>query len=42
MENLKLSLHVRNDIITKLTVVRDLGVLLDSEHSLKEHMSKVN
>ena len=30
-----------NDIIEPATVVRDLGVLLDSELSLKKHISKV-
>jgi len=36
-----LSLRMRNDIVEPATVVRDLGVLLDSELSLKKHISKV-
>ena len=40
MESLDLSLSVGNDIIEPATVVRDLGVLLDSELSLKKHSSK--
>ena len=41
MENMDLSLHVRNDVIEPVTVVRDLGVLLDNDLSLKKHVSKV-
>ena len=41
MEGLHLSLRVGNDTIEPATVVRDLGVLLDSELSLKKHISKV-
>ena len=36
MESLDLSLRVGNDFIEPATVVRDLGVLLDSELSLKK------
>jgi len=41
MENSDLSLHVGNDVIEPVPVVRDLGVLLDSEFSSKKHVSKV-
>ena len=41
MESLDLSIHAENDIIEPATVVGDLGVLLDSELSLKEQISKV-
>ena len=41
MENIDLSLHVGNDVIEPVPVVRDLGVLLDSDLSLKKHVSKV-
>jgi len=41
MESLDLSLRVRNDIVEPVMVVRDLGVLLYSELSLKKHISKV-
>ena len=41
MEGLDLSLRVGNDTIRPATVFRDLGVLLDSELSLKKHISKV-
>ena len=34
-------IRVGNDIIEPATVVRDLGVLLDSELSLKKHISKI-
>jgi len=39
MESLDLSVRVGNDITEPATVVRDLGVLLDSELSLKTHIS---
>ena len=41
MECLDLSLHMGNDIIEPATVVCDVGVLLDSELSLKKHINKV-
>lgn len=41
MENSDLSLHVKDDVIEPVPVVRDLGVFLDSELSLKKHVSKV-
>jgi hypothetical protein len=42
MESLDLGLRVGNDIIMPAaTVVSDLGVLLDSELSIKKHISKV-
>jgi hypothetical protein len=41
MENSNLSLHVGNDVIEPVSVVRDLDVLLDNELSMKKHVSKV-
>ena len=41
MESLDLSLRVGNDVIEPAMVVRDLGVLLDSELLLKKYISKV-
>jgi len=41
MENMDLALHVGNDVIKPTSVVRDLGVLLDSELSMKKHIAKV-
>jgi len=41
MESLDLSLRVGNDIVKPASVVRDLGVLLDNELSLKKLFSKV-
>jgi len=41
MENVYLSLHVRNYVIEQVPVVRDLGVLPDSELSMEKHVSKV-
>jgi hypothetical protein len=41
MENTDLSLHVGNDVIEPVSVVRDLGVSLDSELTLKKYVSKV-
>ena len=41
MESSDLSLHVGNDVIEPVSVVRDLGVLLDNELSMKKHVSKV-
>ena len=36
-----LSLHVRNEIIKPVNIVRDLGILLDEELTMKQHISKV-
>ena len=36
-----LRLHVGSDIIEPVNVVRDLGVLLDQELSMKQHVNKV-
>ena len=41
MGNSDLSLHVGNDVIAPVPVVRDLGLLLDSDLSVKKHASKV-
>ena len=40
-ECMDLSLHVRNEIIKPVNVVRDLGILLDEELTMKQHISKV-
>ena len=34
------TLHVDSDVIKPVSVVRDLGVLLDQELSMKQHISK--
>ena len=39
--NTDLTLHVGSDVIKPVSVVRDLGVLLDQELSMKQHISKV-
>ena len=39
--NTDLTLHVGSDVIKPISVVRDLGVLLDQELSMKQHISKV-
>jgi hypothetical protein len=36
-----LSLSVREDVISPLSVVRDLGVYLDSELTMKQHVSRI-
>ncbi len=41
MENFDLALHVGNDVIDSVSCVRDLCVILDSELSMKKHISKV-
>ena len=41
MENIDLTLHVENDIIGSVSSVRDLGIILDCELSMKKHISKV-
>ena len=38
--NTNLSLHVRTDTVTPSNVLRDLGVLLDSELAMRQHISK--
>lgn len=40
-EDIDLALHVGSDAIRPAGVVRDLGVLLDEELTLKQHISKV-
>jgi Reverse transcriptase (RNA-dependent DNA polymerase) len=40
MENMNYTLHVDNDVIDSVSSVRDLGVLLDNELSVKTHISK--
>ena len=40
LENTNLSLHVGIDTVTPSNVVRDLGVLLDSELTMRQHISK--
>ena len=37
---LDLDLHVESDIISPVSVVRDLGVLIDSELLMKQHLNK--
>ena len=39
LENTNLSLHVETDTVTPSSVVRDLGVLLDSELAMRQHIS---
>ena len=39
--NTDLTLHVGSDVIKPVSVVRVLGVLLDQELSMKQHISKV-
>ena len=41
LENNNLTLHVGNDVIVAASSVRDLGVTLDSELSMRKHDSKV-
>ena len=38
----KFSLHVGMDTVTPSNVVRDLGVLLNSELTMRQHISKIN
>ena len=40
LENTNLSLHVGTDTVTPSNVVRDLDVLLDSELTMRQHISK--
>ena len=40
MENTNLTLHIGNDVIDSVSSVRDLGVLLNNELSMKTHISK--
>ena len=40
MENIDLTLHVGNDVIGSASSVRDLGVILDCELSMKKQISK--
>jgi len=39
--DLDLSLHIGNDVIRPMNVVRDLGVLLDDQLTMKQHISKI-
>ena len=41
MEGIELALHVGNDVIEPTSCVRDLGVFLDCELSMKQHIGKV-
>ena len=41
LDNTNLSLHVGTDMVTPSNVVRDLGVLLDSELTMRQHISKI-
>ena len=41
MECMDLSLHVGNEMIKPVSVMCDLGVLLDEELTMKQHISKV-
>ena len=40
LENTNLSLHVGTDTVTPSNCVRELGVLLDSELAMRQHISK--
>ena len=42
LQGVDLSLHIGADIIAPFIVVRDLGVLLDSELSMTSHITKVS
>ena len=41
LENTNLSLHVGTDTVTPSNVVRDLGVLHDSELNMRQHISSI-
>jgi len=41
IENKDLKLRVGNDVIGSASSVRDLGVIMDSELSMKKHISQV-
>jgi len=41
IENKDLKLHVGNDVIGFASSVCDLGVIMDTELSMKKHISKV-
>jgi Reverse transcriptase (RNA-dependent DNA polymerase) len=41
IENKNLTLHIGNDVIVAASRVRDLGVTLDRELSMRKHVSKV-
>ena len=41
LENTNHSLHVGTDTVTPSDVVRDLGVLLDSELTMRQHVSDI-
>ena len=41
IKSMDLALHVCSDVIKPANVVRDLGVILDQESSVKQHSNKV-
>jgi len=41
IKNIDLTLRVSSDVIKLMSVVLDLGVLLDQELSMKQHIRKV-
>jgi hypothetical protein len=41
IDSIDLSLHIGNDVIVPATSVRDLGVILDRELSMRRHINKV-
>ena len=41
LENTNLNLHVGTDTVTPSDLVHDLGVLLDSELTLRQHINKI-
>ena len=41
IKSMDLALHVGSDVIKPLNVVRDLGVILDQELSMKQHTNKM-
>ena len=42
LQGVDLSLHIGAGIIAPLSVVRDLGLLLDSELSMTSHITKIS
>ena len=41
IENTNLSLHDGTDMVMPSNIVRDLGVILKSELTMKQHISKI-
>ena len=41
LENTNLILHIETDMVTPSNIVRDLGILLDSELTIRQHISKI-